>query len=186
MTSPRSGFRRAAVASWALAGLGIAGVAGASELAYADTTPVAEDPASEAVMLPEPAVATTQAIPVVAPPPPAAPAPAGPEPAPVAPAPVVEVPTPVYTAPPAPAPQYKPAPQYTAPAYTAPPVPVYTPPPAPVYTPPPAPVQQVPMPAALAPSQGGFPIRHSNTPGSGGGVSSGNKFAPSHTASHGS
>jgi hypothetical protein len=37
MDSPRSGFRRAAVTSWALAGLGIAGVAGASALAYADT-----------------------------------------------------------------------------------------------------------------------------------------------------
>jgi hypothetical protein len=37
MDSPRSGFRRAAATSWALAGLGIAGVAGASALAYADT-----------------------------------------------------------------------------------------------------------------------------------------------------
>jgi hypothetical protein len=37
MDSPRSGFRRAAVTSWALAGLGIAGVASASALAYADT-----------------------------------------------------------------------------------------------------------------------------------------------------
>ncbi len=55
MTSPRSGFRRAAVASWTLAGLGVAGVAGASALAYADTykPPVAEATAPEAV---EPAV----------------------------------------------------------------------------------------------------------------------------------
>jgi hypothetical protein len=37
MDSPQSGFRRAAATSWALAGLGIAGVAGASTLAYADT-----------------------------------------------------------------------------------------------------------------------------------------------------
>jgi hypothetical protein len=37
MDSPRLGFRRAAVTSWALVGVGIAGVAGASALAYADT-----------------------------------------------------------------------------------------------------------------------------------------------------
>ena len=37
MSTPRSGFRRAAVASWALSGIGVAGVAGASALAYADT-----------------------------------------------------------------------------------------------------------------------------------------------------
>jgi protein TonB len=37
MDSPRSGFRRAAATSWALAGVGIVGVAGASALAYADT-----------------------------------------------------------------------------------------------------------------------------------------------------
>jgi protein TonB len=37
MDSPQSGFRRAAATSWALAGLGIAGVAGTSALAYADT-----------------------------------------------------------------------------------------------------------------------------------------------------
>jgi protein TonB len=37
MNSPRSGFRRAAATSWALAGIGVAGVAGASTLAYADT-----------------------------------------------------------------------------------------------------------------------------------------------------
>ncbi len=37
MNSPRSGFRRAAVASWALAGIGVAGVTGASALAYGDT-----------------------------------------------------------------------------------------------------------------------------------------------------
>lgn len=37
MDSPGSGLRRAAATSWALAGLGVAGVAGASALAYADT-----------------------------------------------------------------------------------------------------------------------------------------------------
>ncbi|MCW2686089.1 MAG: hypothetical protein JWR37_979 [Mycobacterium sp.] len=37
MDSPSAGFRRAAAASWALVGIGIAGVAGASALAYADT-----------------------------------------------------------------------------------------------------------------------------------------------------
>ncbi|MDT5080984.1 MAG: hypothetical protein QOJ80_5621 [Mycobacterium sp.] len=37
MDSPRSGFRRATAASWALVGVGIAGVAGTSTLAYADT-----------------------------------------------------------------------------------------------------------------------------------------------------
>jgi hypothetical protein len=37
MDSPRLGFRRATVTSWALVGVGIAGVAGASALAYAST-----------------------------------------------------------------------------------------------------------------------------------------------------
>lgn len=37
MDTPRSGFRRAAAASWALVGLGVAGVAGTSALAYGDT-----------------------------------------------------------------------------------------------------------------------------------------------------
>ena len=37
MDAARSGFRRTAAASWALAGFGLAGVAGASALAYADT-----------------------------------------------------------------------------------------------------------------------------------------------------
>jgi periplasmic protein TonB len=46
MDSPRTGFRRATVASWALVGIGVAGVAGASALAYADTVkpPVAYVP----------------------------------------------------------------------------------------------------------------------------------------------
>jgi protein TonB len=37
MDSPRLGFRRAAVTSWALVGVGMAGVAGTSALAYSDT-----------------------------------------------------------------------------------------------------------------------------------------------------
>ena len=37
MNSPRSGFRRATATSWALGGIGVAGVAGTSTLAYADT-----------------------------------------------------------------------------------------------------------------------------------------------------
>ena len=92
--------------------------------------------------------------------------------------------------PPAPAPVYKQVPQYTPPApqYTqtyVPPAPAYTPP-APAYT---APVQQAPVQQApvQAPVDNSFPIRHSNTSlGGGGGVSSGNKFTPSHTASRGS
>ncbi|MDT5070812.1 MAG: hypothetical protein QOH82_132, partial [Mycobacterium sp.] len=55
MDSPRSGLRRARAASWALAGLGVAAVAGTSALAYADTIKppsteapvVAIDPAPE-------------------------------------------------------------------------------------------------------------------------------------------
>ncbi len=37
MNARESGFRRAAATSWALAGVGLAGVIGASALAYADT-----------------------------------------------------------------------------------------------------------------------------------------------------
>lgn len=55
MDSPRLGFRRAAVTSWALAGVGIAGVAGASLLAYTDTVKpaVADVGADAAVPAPE-------------------------------------------------------------------------------------------------------------------------------------
>ena len=50
MDSPRSGFRRAAATSWALAGIGIAGVGGASVLAYGDTVkPVSADAPADAV-----------------------------------------------------------------------------------------------------------------------------------------
>jgi hypothetical protein len=51
MDSPRLGFRRAAVTSWALVGVGIAGVAGASALAYADTVkPAVADVGADAVI----------------------------------------------------------------------------------------------------------------------------------------
>ena len=195
MSSPRSGFRRAAIASWVLAGIGVAGVAGASQLAYAGTLkPVAEEQPTEAAIPAPPAAPVDVPAPPAAPPstPPAAePAPkpivaAPPAPvrqAPVRQAPVRQASVPVYT----PAPSYAPTPQYTpppAPVYVAPPAPVYVAPPAPVYV---APVQQAPVVAAPAPSQGGFPIRHSNTgSGGGGSVSSGNKFTPPHTASRGS
>ena len=55
MDSPRPGFRRAAVTSWALVGVGIAGVAGASALAYADTVKpaVADVGADAAIPAPE-------------------------------------------------------------------------------------------------------------------------------------
>ena len=55
MDSPRLGFRRAAVTSWALVGVGIAGVAGASALAYTDTVKpaVADVRADAAIPAPE-------------------------------------------------------------------------------------------------------------------------------------
>ncbi|MCX2715136.1 hypothetical protein [Mycolicibacterium sp. J2] len=56
MDSPRSGFRRAGAVSWALTGLGVAGVAGASTLAYADTFKPATPPPVE-VALPAPDLA---------------------------------------------------------------------------------------------------------------------------------
>jgi hypothetical protein len=69
MDSPRSGFRRAKAASWALAGLGVAGVATASGLAYGDTAKPAAPPVTPdsppATTVVEPAPATT----VVEPPP---------------------------------------------------------------------------------------------------------------------
>ena len=50
MDSPRSGFRRAAATSWALAGIGVAGVGGVSVLAYGDTVkPVSADAPADAV-----------------------------------------------------------------------------------------------------------------------------------------
>ena len=72
MSTPRSGFRRAAATSWTLAGLGIAGVAGASALAYADTVKPAEAlvpaDAVELPAVPDAAPVNVPAAPVVAPP----------------------------------------------------------------------------------------------------------------------
>jgi hypothetical protein len=55
MDSPRLGFRRAAVTSWALVGVGMAGVAGTSALAYSDTVKpaVADVGADAAIPAPE-------------------------------------------------------------------------------------------------------------------------------------
>jgi protein TonB len=49
--SPRLGSRRAAVTSWALVGVGIAGVAGSSALAYTDTVkPAVADVGADAAI----------------------------------------------------------------------------------------------------------------------------------------
>src|SRR4030081_433353 len=49
MDSPRLGFRRAAVTSWALVGVGMAGVAGTWPLPYSDTVkPAAADVGADA------------------------------------------------------------------------------------------------------------------------------------------
>jgi hypothetical protein len=92
MDSPRSGFRRATATSWALVGVGIAGVAGTSTLAYADTFKpptteapfVAVDPAPpelsptpalEVPTVPDPVTTPTDPVPPVAPETTSAPAP---------------------------------------------------------------------------------------------------------------
>ena len=171
MTSPRSGFRRAAVASWTLAGIGVAGVAGASALAYADTykPPVVEATAPEAV---QPAVVDAPvnlppAPPVVVPPPTVDTPPPPPAPEPVA----TEAPVQTYT------PKYTPEPTYT-PKYTQAPVVQQ----APVQQ---APVQQAPVQQAPK-SSGSFPIRQSHVPIGGGSSSGGNNFSPHVTVSRGS
>lgn len=132
MNSPRSGFRRAAAASWALAGIGAAGVAGASALAYGDTVKPPEQTAD--------AVEQTTSghdanlTPVVPQTPPVGLPEAAPTPTPTTnpPAPDVStetsvVQTPVHTYTPEPtysrqttAPQAPVAPQSTAPTVTAP------------------------------------------------------------------
>lgn len=76
MNSPRSGFRRAAVASWALAGLGAAGVAGASALAYGDTAK--PTPAQDAVQNVAPVKQPAVSLPTTAPAPVSADLPASP------------------------------------------------------------------------------------------------------------
>lgn len=159
MNSPRSGFRRAAVASWALAGIGVAGVAGASALAYADTLrpapaeapaagPIPEDPGTGPVLSgpPVPDVGPSTDIPPAPAPPPA------PPPAPA----VTEAPAATHT------PQYTPAPQYT----------------------PKTAVQQAPPQETQAPaSQPAFPIRTSHAPSVG---SSSPNFTPHVTRTRGS
>jgi hypothetical protein len=77
MNSPRSGFRRAAIASWALAGIGAAGVVGASTLAYGDTvkpaaTDLVEQTSAGQQAGPTPGVPPTAPVtmPAVPPPPP--------------------------------------------------------------------------------------------------------------------
>jgi outer membrane biosynthesis protein TonB len=86
MDSPSSGFRRAAAASWALAGIGVVSVGGVSVLAYNDTVkPAAADVSTDVVeqapaqVVPPPAeppapppvdVVTTTAEPPPPPPPP--------------------------------------------------------------------------------------------------------------------
>ena len=77
MDSPRVGFRRAAVTSWALVGVGIGGVAGASLLAYTDTVkPAVADVGADAAipapeeLVPSPAENPPPAPTEVPPPPP--------------------------------------------------------------------------------------------------------------------
>jgi protein TonB len=160
MDSPRSGFRRAAATSWALAGIGIAGVAGASALAYGDTVKPAAaelppvDPAAT-----DPAVILPLAPPVVEPPAPPVPAPGPPPPSsePTA----TQNPDETYTL--TPTNTQKPAyiPKATAPAPAA-------------------------ASAPSAKSQPTFPIRQSHVPAGGGGTSGGNSFSPHVTVSRGS
>jgi outer membrane biosynthesis protein TonB len=163
MNSPRSGFRRAAAASWALSAIGVAGVAGASALAYADTVKPApeEAPAVESVTgdpgtgpveygPPVPEVGPTTDAPLPPPPP-------APEPAPTYnPEPVTQAPVETYT------PRSTPAPQYTPTPKTA--------------------VQQAPVQQAPA-SQPAFPIRTNHTPSVG---RSSPNFSPPVTRARGS
>lgn len=151
------------MASWALAGIGVAGVAGASALAYADTLrpapaevaadePVAGDPGSNPVVYAPPVPDVVPSTDVPAPPPPPAPEPA---------------------------PTYTPEPVTQAPVETS--TPRYTP--APQYTPKTA-VQQAPVQQTQAPaSQPAFPIRTSHTPSVG---SSSPVFVPHVTRARGS
>jgi hypothetical protein len=148
------------VASWALAGIGVAGVAGASALAYADTVKPApvEAPADEPVAGdpgPSPVVYAPPVPEVV--PPTDTPLPPAPEPAPTyTQEPVTQAPVETTT------PRYTPAPQYTPKTAVQP-----------------APVQQTQAPA----SQPAFPIRTSHAPSVG---SSSPNFTPRVTRSRGS
>lgn len=174
MDSPRVGFRRAALVSWTLTGIGIAGVAGASALAHSDTVkpPVAQ----AAVLVGEPVPNT---------PPPAPDVPSsivdtasdsgsrtleppelttGPAPTTTGPAPIVARSAPVVSEPPPEVPVPR-SPQVYAP------------------TPEPTATLHPPAPAPTTKVQNGFPIRTSHSPAGGG--SSTNKFTP-HTVSRGS
>jgi|ERR1700676_1071928 len=118
MDSPRLGLRRATVTSWALVGVGIAGVAGASALAYADTVkPAVADVGADAaipapeVLVPSPAEnlpPAPDAVTTEGPPPPPIPATTAPPAAEDTPQTTVEQP---------PVPTYTPVPEYT-PQYT--------------------------------------------------------------------
>ena len=129
MDSPRSGLRRARAASWALAGVGVAAVAGTSALAYADTFKPAATHAPIIVVDPAPpelvptpvqdvpaplgpvTTATDPAPPITADPPAAPPPPPT-----VAQAPVTrETPVPEYT------PEYTPQQTYESHAPSTPP-----------------------------------------------------------------
>jgi outer membrane biosynthesis protein TonB len=131
MDSPRLGFRRATVTSWALVGVGITGVAGASALAYADTVKpaVADAGADAAIPTPEELIPSQAENPPPAPevvtttegpPPPPIPAPPAPPAAEYPPQTTVEQ-APVATSTPVPEymPQYRPEPTVEhAPAVT--------------------------------------------------------------------
>lgn len=128
MDSPSSVLRRAAVASWALGGIGVAGVAVASTLAYADTLKPEAEPSSDVAVqtaadtgaVPTPVVEVPVAIPTPIEPPPPPPVP---EPPPVTSAPRVTNSVPAQSAqgdtppearkPPAPAAPTKAAPRPT-------------------------------------------------------------------------
>lgn len=134
MSSPRSGFRRTAAASCALAGLGVAGVAGASTLAYHDTVKpkVVQTPVAAAEQLPaEPAVSIQPAVPAV---------------------------VPQVTREEVPAPQVAPAPTTAAaPAQTYAPAPAAAPKYTQTYEPAPAPAQTYTPAPASAPTQAYVP-----------------------------
>ena len=114
MDSPRRGFRRAAATSWALVGVGVAGVAGASALAYSDTVKPAV--ADAAITAPEGVPSPADDLPRV----PDVVATAGAPPPPIPatnPSPAAEY-TPQTTGEQAPEPTYTPKPEYT-PQYTS-------------------------------------------------------------------
>lgn len=174
MSTPRSGLRRAAVAAWLLAGVGAAGVAGASKLVYAEPL---QSAAEQTLTTVQPEVEDPVPTPVLGPLDPDTAEAAPPAPPEVVPQLISEVPpaperqTSAYTPPPSPPSAQAPAP---APESSSP-VPA-------LHPSPPAVTQAPPSTSA----QGGFPIRKSHSPMGGGSASGGNKVTPSHTASHGS